>query len=451
MPDFQDVSAAKLLSARLLSARAFVRTLFFALALFLVPAFSAFAGDASSAFCEPGDGFDAFTAQVFKKQYFSAQDLYILPVRGFEDFSRNLLRREPADLILDRDVSAYAEGCGTLAFAKQDALFIRGKDFCLKTALPKPKDNIRLLSWPGKSPYLAACGEDKVFVYNVRRGKWVRGAHDLGRHVSGMALSSHGAWLALVDHKNRVWAGPTLGPLRRGPILSGDFLALDFSPDQGVLMVVDVNGETLLWAMHTDKLIHRFRVSGGPFERGFFQDGKLFLAASGQGGVVWDVLRQEPVRAAFKPSAFSLDGGVLSYRTGRLGWTRTRVLQRENLSLHFSESVGAFKLRDLDGQERYFAFPSGTPMGPVQARDWELLPDTDRVYQARGKAFRTCDLIYQKGRNQLLCRFVPGKGFYVWWEDAREQGSFNPHPFALPRRDALSTDKDPRLQFLRDR
>ncbi|MDY7001256.1 MAG: hypothetical protein SVS15_05685 [Thermodesulfobacteriota bacterium] len=441
-----------MLWARPSAARVLVRAFFFALGLFfLAPAFAAMAGDASSAFCEPEAGFDAFTAQVFKQQYFSAQDLYVLPVPGFEDFSRNLLRQEPADLILAREVSAYAEDSGTLGFAKGNALFIRGKDFCLKTALPKPKDKARLLSWPGKSPYLAACGEQKVFVYNVRRGKWVRGAHDLGQGVSGLALSSYGAWLALVDHKNRVWAGPTLGPLKRGPNLSGDLLALDFSPDQGVLMVVDVNGQTLLWAMHTGKLIHRFRVPGGPFERGFFQDKKLFLAASGQGGVVWDVVRQEPVRSAFEPSSFSLDDGVLSYRTGRLGWTRTRVLQRETLGLYFSESAKAFKLWDLDGEERCFSFPSGMPIGPVQALDWERLSDTNRVYHAHGKAFRACDLIYQKGRNQLFCRFVPGKGFYVWWEDARKEGSFNPHPFALPRRDSLSADKAPRMQFLRDR
>ena len=354
-------------------------------------------------------------------------------------------------------MTAYAAGENGLAMG-----FATGKvrvfsPFqCPEVTLPGGS-GVSLISWLPGSPLMAAVGAEckDVFVFDLRRGAEIA-ERNFNATLSAVSLSSRGTWLAVADGVHNLWVGPGAGgPMTKVASLRYEPIGLSFTPQEGLLMAVDAAGWITIWAPLTKKMVDKVQVPSGPFTRAEFADSTIILFPQEGEPVRWDILAKRVITGESAPSPFALRNGVLTYKTYSPRPVKKMHMFPAEFRVDFSPGQKLVRVRDIDRETRFYGL-DGNPAGKAEAADFEAVPvDPDGRFQLKDRKFALAERIFQKEHVELMCRFIPGKGYFLWWKNAPRPIEFNPKPGELPRRSGISagepvvwTPVEPSDQFL---
>ena len=382
---------------------------------------------------------------VAEEQYFSSKNLYISPPAGMKDKFYVQISREPAALHLATDVTAYAATRSGLAVGREDgSILVYGAKGCSSLLLPGNR-GVERISWHEGSRYLAAVPDDgkRVTVFDLTHCAGVS-ERAFNSTIHSMALSPRGSWLGVSDTAHSLWVGPPMGGgLSRVTALRYEALDMAFTPQEGLLMVIDEAGWLTLWAPLSKKMVDMVQVPFGPFEEAAFFDTYIDLFPKEGEPVRWDILNKQVVPREAQADPYSLSQGVLTYRTFKDLLVRKAHFRAPNIRVKYSPSAKALKVADLDGETRFYAHPSGRPVeGQMAAGDFRPVElDGPASFEAAGEEFVLGERIFQRDHDALFCRHVPGSGFFLWWSKRNRPDEFNPHPQALPARNTLAPEE----------
>ncbi|MDY7002371.1 MAG: hypothetical protein SVS15_11405, partial [Thermodesulfobacteriota bacterium] len=396
-----------------------------------------------------GQTLKEYLKTLLQRQYFPARTIYNPPDHGLGQSYYVSLGQEPAVLRLADGVKAFTVSEETLALGLENGnVHVFGDFPCGLVTLPE-EGPVGPLSHHAQSPYLAAAVKDgkKVYVFDLRRCGYVM-THEAKGALGAVAISPKGTWLALVDGTGRIMVGPPLGELSRVTLETGEpvalrnkCLALAFTPQEGLLMAVDAGGWITFWAPRKHALVDRFRIPGGPFGKAAFEG--RFLTCSTPGGrlVTHDLATRKKTTPRKQNPLFSLDEGILYYRTVHSRWVKKMHFGRPKITVLASRESHLFKVLDVDGQARFYGITDGTLTKPAPGKDWRVLEiDPEGCFRYKGILYRLADPAYFSDDKTLLCRYVPDKGFFVWWVESFQSPDAHPRTNALPLRENLRSD-----------
>lgn len=391
-----------------------------------------------------GETLPAFLKKSRKAQYFSSKVITTPPPKDMVDKYHLLLERGQAPITLADNVSGFVQKGEVLAMGLTDGKFKLYSGWpCSGGVLPFP-DPVRTMAWEPESRYLLVTGGNKqsIFVFDVKLCGQV-GRLDLNSTIENLAVSPKGSWMAAVDQTHRLWLGTPLGKkMMKVDNLRFVTLAIDFSPQEGILMAVDQAGWVVMWGTHTAKRMDYFQIKGGPFSKARFAGRRVELMDYSGNWQSWDMTTKTP--QSFKPpkDRFMLKNNVLTYRTRNPVLMKKLLFGPAKLSAMASKSLGLIRVDDLDGKQRYYhAATGGQAPPPENSSDWTEL-DLDKGYKFEfgGSDYSLAVTMFQKDHFQLLCRHVPGKGYYLWWRESVRPGEYNPHPDSLPAKNGILKD-----------
>lgn len=386
---------------------------------------------------------------LLRKVYVKPEDLYRPPLEGTEGFTYDQVTPQEAVPVLAGNVAAMTGEIEGLAVGQANGdIFVWSGFACRQMAMPGGRQPA-ILAWGHGSPLLAAVDATRrtIQVFDLRTcGPPRAPALPAGIQIIQAAMSDQGFWLAFIDADGGLWAGPPLGPFTRVEGLPGAPIMVGFTALQGLLVAADASGQTLGFALMNRQVLRRMEVPGGPFTQGFVSGQAVNLVTGSGSTVAWNLLQPGPVQATQQEQGriFIRDGKVF-YTTGLTRWLKTTRMRRPEFLLSHSASLGLLRLRDLDGETRYFSVHTGEPaQAPVQdSPDWALATGKAGVFQVNGQEFKVYDPVCQVGYLRLLCRYIPKKGFFIWWQGMESQNSFNIRPMHLPVRTSLKADSEP--------
>lgn len=343
---------------------------------------------------------------------------------------------------------------------------------CTSLTLPT-QTPVTLLTWDGTGPLLGAgnAQSGELHVFDLRHCARVATVPK-ERPLRQAALSSALTWAAVTDTGQRLFVGPISDPLS-DPALTSPIpenssmrhvgtlrfppLALAFSPREGLLQSVDQAGWLLIWTLPDMNLLEQVLVPGGPFVDGLFHGEHLLLRsadetsetqhpadrASLNGVVVWDIPNSRivdakelwPLQNASSPdhaspwnllqffAQFSLDAGLLTFRTGQEHWLRKLHFGAPRLSVHAAEDIGMLRVTEPDQTQRWYHATTGMPAKtpcPEPTRLTPLAVTQDGMVDWGERTFVLADPLFHRDGFVLLARHVPEYRFFLWWAPSRE-------------------------------
>ncbi|WP_432738575.1 WD40 repeat domain-containing protein [Maridesulfovibrio sp. FT414] len=389
-----------------------------------------------------------YVAKLLSTKYVSAAKLYDAPPEGLEDKLFISVTREQAVPILAGGVSSFAGDAEGLAAALYDGTVrIWSEVGCAKVRLPGGGGAQSLGYGPG-SPTLAATSADgnSLYVFDLQQCARVPGDIPVQHGpVRMMSVSRTGDWLGLIDSFNTLRCGPATGPLSEISVLEGTPLLLGYTPAQGVLIAVEASGNIIKTGMKNMARMDSDYVPGGPFRSARIAGYVVCLNTDDGREVYWDLRRRAVVRKsealAEQPSWIYEQDGSLVYSTGVDRWKITEHLGMPMFIVSHSAKEKLLRVRDLDGETRYYSTLDGKEFTGAKAEDWKLISPRKGLYQAGKASFRLYDPVFKKGTLLLYCRHIEGKGFYLWWEQEPGAGKINHHPMELPVRESMLADR----------
>lgn len=390
---------------------------------------------------------------LLREVYVKPEDLYRPPPEISETFTYDQVTPQEAVPVLAGNVAAMTGEIEGLAVAGKDgAIHVWSGFSCRQMNMPGGRSPLAL-AWGRGSPVLAAVesGGGAMQLFDLRSCGPPRPASlPSGVRIRQAAMSDAGHWLAFVGEDGSLWAGPPQGPYTRVEGLDQAPVMIGFTPMQGVLAAADARGQVVAFALMNRKVLRRMDLPGGPFVQGFVSGQTVTLTtASGQAASV-SLLTSGETQPLLPPAQgetgriFVRDGKVY-YTTGLTRWLKTTRMRRPEVILSHSPSLGLLRLRDLDGETRYYSAASGDP-APAPSRegeDWTLQYAKDGKYAVKDLEFRAYDPVCQSGYLRLNCRFIPGKGYFLWWQGQSASREWNPRPMHLPVRASLRADQEP--------
>lgn len=374
-------------------------------------------------------------------QYSSLDSIYNRPPEGMDDFFIKL-DEENETLFLAENVNTYVRDHTSLATGLNNgAIRIFGAPQC--SAVQTAQAPVNKISWFDGSSYLASVLGDNtsIEVFNLAKCARVNNVSVNGT-VSTFAISPRGTWLAAVDSVRRLWVGQSTGKLREIARFRFQPIYVGFSDKEGILFIVDDSGWITLWSPLKGEEIHRFKMDGGPFKK-VEAIGAAFNFYPVKGGnFSFDMLSQQKGSPIAKDDSFYLKNGVLSYHSPRKKLSKRVFFRAPAYSVQVSPSRNVFQVSDIDGSQRYYSVKTGQPVGyTVAANDWkdvELGRDTDFDYN--GRRFCLAEVIAQREFQRLYCRYIAGKGYYLWWGKVTRPDDFFKSRGMLPVRNGISVD-----------
>ncbi|WP_027720579.1 WD40 repeat domain-containing protein [Maridesulfovibrio zosterae] len=389
-----------------------------------------------------------YVSKLMGSEYVSAAKLYDPPLEGLEDKLYISVKREKAVPIIAGGVSSYAGNEEGLAAALNDgSIRVWSKYKCSKLKLPGGGGAESVGYGPG-SPTLAATSKlgEKLYVYDLEKCTRIPGDIPVEHGpVKMMSVSRTGDWMALIDSFNGLLCGPVTGPLKEISIMEGTPLYLGFTPGQGVLVAIEASGKIIKWGMKNHSPLSADLVPGGPFVSVRMSGYVVCLSIEDGKEIYWDLSKRSIVKKteALKqePSWIYEQNGVLVYSTGVDRWKITEHLGRPMFIVSQSVKEKLLRVRDLDGETRYYSTLDGKKNIEIDTDDWKMISPKKGVYTVGRSSFRLYDPVCQKGSQMLYSRYIEGKGFYLWWELAGNYAKKNPHPMELPIRETILADK----------
>ncbi len=379
---------------------------------------------------------------------------------------------------------------------------------CASLTLPT-KAPVTLLTWDGLGPFLGAgnAQSGELHVFDLRHCARV-GTVPGQRPLRVAALSASLTWAAVTDNGQRLYVGPIgepfSNPSNTSPVLEQDPmrhvgtlrfppLALAFSPREGLLQSVDRAGWLLLWTLPELNLLKQVRIPGGPFEAALFHGGHLILRPVGDDQetppsadeesrsepVTWDIpnsraVAAEEILTSWNASStnqrtpwdllhfferFSLDAGLLTFRTAQKHWLRKLHFGTPRFSVHAADDVGLLRVTEPDQTQRWYQATTGSPTDAPTHEPTRLTPlavARNGTVSWSGRTYVLADPLQTKDGYVLLARHVPEYRFFLWWtpvEEARASlDSWNvpDKTDLLPVRDSLHQDSPPTWISLSD-
>ena len=160
----------------------------------------------------------------------------------------------------------------------------------------------------------------------------------------------------------------------------------------------------------------------------------------------WKILKRGPEATEQPKNRLFVENGQLYFSTGLTRWLKKRRMRAPEMLVSWSGEAGALRVRDMDGQTRYYSWPQGEYLGQeeIQGTDWQWIPMTpEGRWEAGGKLFRLADPVFQKGHQRLICRYIPDKGFFLWWRQMPFKLNSDPRPMHLPMRADMKDSTPP--------
>lgn len=238
--------------------------------------------------------------------------------------------------------------------------------------------------------------------------------------------SPDGSLLAAVGQDRSLMIGSPGRSLETAIKLPSMPLALGFSPFGGVLSSVDANGNVVTLRTSDNKPVDAYQLTGGPFEFAAFSGEFLVLTTKAGKRVVWNVPNKKQMGFA---DARVNDGDhqlitplvvvtneTLVIDSGSPVLELETFQQRPELQAFHSLHESAVKILDVDGQVRYYGSNYGNPLPQVFAADWEPLEiDNGKISLTNLQSYVLYDTVARIKGLELVCRSLPGKGFWLWW------------------------------------
>jgi hypothetical protein len=207
------------------------------------------------------------------------------------------------------------------------------------------------------------------------------------------------------------------------------------------LLAASSDGTVLLLAPSTGQDLGSFHVRGGPFDSARFTDGHLEFSSPGSTLSI-DLATRKPSGLERRETGFHLADGLLTYRTWYNVPQQKLLPGPLRLALSRTPSSSQFRVSEPDGSERCYA--SSLAQAPCAvANDWQDIPLDPQEATAcvKGQCLVLADRVFQAEHARLLCRFVPGQGFFLWWVRAERPNSANPLQGHLPVRETLDPNE----------
>ncbi|WP_031482606.1 WD40 repeat domain-containing protein [Maridesulfovibrio frigidus] len=375
-----------------------------------------------------------------EQQYSSLDSIYNRPP---DDMTRSYYVQlsESNEIVhLDEHVTNLVQKGDVLASGHQNGLIrIYGGSGC--SAVQTASDPVTGISWFPKSSILAATSGNNAFVEVFRVDTCSRVvAADVNSTIEKFSISPKGSWLAMIDNARRLWVGPPSGPFNQIFRFMHEPLMLSFSDEEGLLMAVDVTGDLNMWSPLKRTKIFNNKIQGGPFE--FVKADGPYLDMTTESGdrFRWDVGQRR--RSAYHENInnFYLKNGVVSYRSPRKRLSRKVFFNPVSIEVFRSASAKAYRVNDIDGEMRYYSSVTGEPLEGVQdLADWKKVTiGRDFTFSERGRPFVLAEPIAQREFQRLYCRFIPSKGYFLWWDKVTRPDDYFKSRGMLPRRLGLS-------------
>lgn len=391
-----------------------------------------------------------YVTMLLDRKYVSPKKLYDPPFSGLEGKVHISVTRERALPVIAGGVASYAGNEKGLAASLYDGTIrIWSNKPCRKIALPGGS-GAELVGYAPGSPTLAATDSegDELYVFDLNSCERVPGEIPV-KHapVKKLALSATGEWLSYIDAFNTLYCGPVKGPLSEVTVLEGTPIMLGYTPSQGIMVAVEGTGRIIMWGMKNNSRLKTSEVPGGPYVSARMSGYTLCLTRDDGREVYWDITARKKVEQAEAlkraGSWVYMKGDSLVYSTGLDRWKITEHLGMPLFIVAYSEEAKLLRVRDLDGETRYYSILDGKEFTEVKTSDWEVVSARNGVYKVGKYAFKLYDMVCQVGIQRLYCRHLPGEGFFLWWEEAPDAVNRNPHPMELPVRKSMLASRKP--------
>lgn len=260
-----------------------------------------------------------------------------------------------------------------------------------------------------------------------------------------MKLSASGSILVAKDGEGMLWGGvrPDPGETKRlfkMGIVPQHLIIFSLSQNEGVLALVDAQGNGTIWNPRSGKLLRSFEVKGGPFVSGQLVNETVVLRTAENSFIKWDILHNSAVveksdeqlspvseqdRQAQQPSKGRLElrGTTLFYVGERRGWRVSPLYEQQNistlLSLNHSTTTECLRLRDVDGEVRYYSSKTGLPKAQCFADDWSIVRiQQDGSAHIPGLSLRIFEPLQAGPKGSKLNVRALSRGVaYVWRSD----------------------------------
>ncbi|ACS81643.1 WD40 repeat domain-containing protein [Maridesulfovibrio salexigens] len=376
------------------------------------------------------------------QQYSSLDSIYNRPPDGMVGNYIVQLSKSNEIVNLGENVTTFVQQDNILAAGfKNGVVRMYGGQGCAAVqATSKPVNSI---SWAPGSPFMAvSSGQNKVVeVFNTKECARVR-VHDVNSTVDMFAVSPRGSWLALVDEARRLWVGPAVDKLRKIDRFTYKPLSLTFSNEEGILMGVDTTGKMVMWSPLKLTRIFDQKIKGGPFKSVKAYGPHLNIVTEKDERFQWDVRKRSKFPYYEHESGFSLKNSVLIYRSPRKVFSKKVLFKPVEFSVDRSPSGKVYRVRDVDGDLRYYSSVNGVALkGEYDFADWkEVKLGREYGFSERGKEFSLAVPIAQREFQRLYCRYIPSKGYYLWWKKVARPDDYFKSRGMLPRRTGIAAE-----------
>ncbi|NDV27140.1 WD40 repeat domain-containing protein [Desulfovibrio sp. JC010] len=383
-----------------------------------------------------------FVEYAASQQYSSLDSIYNRPP---DDMSGNYyvqLSKSNEVVNLAEDVTTFVhEGNILAAGFKNGVVRMYGSRGC--AAVQAVSEPVNSVSWFPESDFVAvSSGEGRaVEIFNVKQCARVR-VHNVNSTVDIFALSPRGSWLALVDKARRLWVGPAAGKLRRIDRFTYKPLSLTFSNEEGILMGVDATGKMVMWSPLKLTRIFDQKIKGGPFKSVKAEGARLNIVTEKDERFQWDVSQRIKSPYYEQKDGFFLKNGVLFYRSPRKSFSKKVSFKPASFAVERSPLGKVYRVRDIDGEFRYYSSLSGVPLKEeYDFADWKKVKlDRNYGFSERGRDFVLAVPIAQREFQRLYCRYIPSKGYYLWWQKVARPDDYFKFRGMLPRRKGIAAD-----------
>lgn len=400
--------------------------------------------------------------RAFRVHYTSLRGIYSPPT-GLMRKGCTVLAERPVVLPVAKEVDAYAVEGDILAYADSGGIVhIYGGFSCPRLALPGDLRAESLFLSPDDPLLLVAEQvERRLRVYDLRYCAERSFIHISGRPVNACA-SARAERAALADEAHGLRLGPLDGPLETKAKLRFGNLDLAFTPAGDLLLSLDQGGWLTVWNAEDGSLVDKFFFEGGPFVKAEFKGRLLRLTAESGRIDVYDLTGHKVDSGLYSgipnKERFFLRDGVVFYETAQPIWTKRLVLQRRSLKAVSLPQVGVIQIQDIDGEIRYYDSKDGMPLKEgfhAEQADLRREPvalGREYSFTLEGRGFRLADVVYAVQGDRLFCRYIPDKGYYLWWEKADKAMKNSQEKGMLIKRISLSEGIAPeRIRFALER
>ncbi|OEU70963.1 MAG: hypothetical protein BA863_18690 [Desulfovibrio sp. S3730MH75] len=379
-----------------------------------------------------------------EQQYSSLDSIYNRPPEDMTGTYYVQLSESNEVVHLDQNVNILVQKGDVLAAGHHNGLIrIYGGAGC--SGVQTSAEPVTGISWfPGSKVLAATSGNNAIVeVFRVDTCSGVFAA-DVNSTIEKFSISPKGSWLAMIDKARRLWVGPPTGLFNQIFRFMHEPLMLSFSDEEGLLMAVDVAGELNMWSPLKGTQIFNTKIKGGPFKFVTADGPYLDMTTESGDRFRWDVGQRQRSAYHEETNHFYLKNGVVSYRSPRKRLSRKVFFNPVSIEVSRSASAKAYRVNDIDGEMRYYSSVTGEPLDGVQdLADWKkVIIGRDFTFSERGRAFILAEPIAQREFQRLYCRFIPSKGYFLWWDKVTRPDDYFKLRGMLPHRLGIS-DQSP--------